>query len=181
MQTEALRPLPEETERNLHEAGLFRILQPRRIGGGELDYVAMVDVADVLARGDASVAWTVTNLASHHWMLAMFEERRRTLIWGESPDTLIASSFVFPCRPRNEGRRRLRPHGRWPFSSGVGPSQLEHACRHRRRRGRRRAGIPDFPGSRPRLSRSSRPGMRSACKGTGSHDCEIAEAFVPEA
>ena len=31
--TEELRRLPPETERDLHDAGLFRILQPKRIGG----------------------------------------------------------------------------------------------------------------------------------------------------
>jgi len=31
--TEELRRLPPETERDLHEAGLFRILQPKRVGG----------------------------------------------------------------------------------------------------------------------------------------------------
>ena len=43
--TEALRRLPPETERDLHDAGLFRIVQPKRVGGAELDYVALVDCA----------------------------------------------------------------------------------------------------------------------------------------
>ncbi|MFX5756354.1 hypothetical protein ABTE27_20635, partial [Acinetobacter baumannii] len=38
--TEELRHLPPETERDLHDAGLFRMLQPKRVGGAELDYVA---------------------------------------------------------------------------------------------------------------------------------------------
>ena len=41
--TEELRRLPPETERDLHEAGLFRIVQPKRVGGSELDYVALVE------------------------------------------------------------------------------------------------------------------------------------------
>ena len=49
--TEELRRLPPETERDLHDAGLFRIVQPKRVGGAELDYVALVDCADVLAQG----------------------------------------------------------------------------------------------------------------------------------
>ncbi len=73
-ETEAMRRLPPDTEKDLHDDGLFRILQPRRVGGGELDYVALVDVSDVLAQGDAAVAWNVANLGSHHWMLAMFEK-----------------------------------------------------------------------------------------------------------
>ena len=48
--TEQLRRLPPETERDLHDAGLFRIVQPKRVGGSELDYVALVDCADALGR-----------------------------------------------------------------------------------------------------------------------------------
>ena len=64
-----------ETERDLHDAGLFRMVQPKRVGGSEFDYVALVDCADALGQGDASVAWNFANLASHHWMLGMFDPR----------------------------------------------------------------------------------------------------------
>ncbi|MET4290871.1 3-hydroxy-9,10-secoandrosta-1,3,5(10)-triene-9,17-dione monooxygenase [Bradyrhizobium sp. LB8.2] len=118
-QTEELRHLPPETELDLHEAGLFRMLQPRRIGGAELDYVALIDCADLLGQADASVAWNLANLASHHWMLGMFEPTAQDLVWGRDPDALIASSFIFPAgrATRVEGGYRL--HGSWPFSSGV--------------------------------------------------------------
>src|SRR5690242_19840262 len=36
--TEEMRRIPPETEHDLHDAGLFRILQPKRVGGAELDY-----------------------------------------------------------------------------------------------------------------------------------------------
>src|SRR6476661_8062185 len=65
--TEELRHLPPETERDLHDAGLFRMLQPARIGGAELDYVALIDCAELLGMADASVAWNLAKLASHHW------------------------------------------------------------------------------------------------------------------
>jgi len=41
--TEELRRLPPETERDLHDAGLFRIVHPKRVGGCELDYVALIE------------------------------------------------------------------------------------------------------------------------------------------
>ncbi|MGA7327738.1 MAG: acyl-CoA dehydrogenase family protein [Rhodomicrobium sp.] len=121
--TESLGRLPPDTERDLHEAGLFRILQPRRIGGSEFDYVALVDFSAALAHGDASVAWNLANLGSHHWMLGMFPPKAQDLLWGEDPDVLIASSFVFPAGQarRTEGGYHLS--GRWPFSSGVEPSR----------------------------------------------------------
>jgi 3-hydroxy-9,10-secoandrosta-1,3,5(10)-triene-9,17-dione monooxygenase len=117
--TEELRRLPPETERDLHEAGLFRIVQPKRVGGSEFDYVALVDCAEILGKADASVAWNFGNLASHHWMLGMFDKRAQDRVWDKDPNALIASSFIFPAgRARKvEGGYQLR--GRWPFSSGV--------------------------------------------------------------
>ena len=38
--TEELRRLPPETERDLHESGLFRIVHPKGVGGAEVEYVA---------------------------------------------------------------------------------------------------------------------------------------------
>src|SRR3954453_11213360 len=79
--TEELRRLPAETERELHESGLFRVLQPKRVGGAELDYVTLLDCADAISKADASVAWTFGNLASHHWMLGMFDKRAQDAVW----------------------------------------------------------------------------------------------------
>lgn len=120
--TEELRRLPPETEMELHEAGFFRMLQPASVGGAELDYVALIDVVEEIAKGDAAVAWNVSNLGSHHWMLAMFPPEAQDKVWSDSPDALIASSFIFPAgrAKRVEGGYRLT--GRWPFSSGVDPS-----------------------------------------------------------
>ena len=95
--TEELRRLPPETERDLHDAGLFRIVQPKRVGGSELDYVALVDCADALGQADASVAWNFANLASHHWMLGMFDRRAQDAVWQQDANALIASSFIFPA------------------------------------------------------------------------------------
>ncbi len=117
--TESARSLPSETQRDLHEAGLFRILQPKRVGGSEFDYIALVDFAAELACGDASVAWNVANLGSHHWMLAMFPPSAQNLIWNDDPDVLIASSFVFPSGRARRVKDGYILTGRWPFSSGV--------------------------------------------------------------
>src|SRR6201985_2949054 len=62
--TEALRRLPPETERDLHQSGLFRVVQPKRVGGSEFDYVALVDCADAIGQADASGSWNFPNLAS---------------------------------------------------------------------------------------------------------------------
>src|SRR5258708_1149657 len=137
--SEQLRCLAEDTERELHESGLFRIVQPKRVGGSELDYIALIDCADAIGQGDASVAWTFANLASHHWMLAMFDKRAQDLIWGKNPDALIASSFIFP----------------------PGPARKVNACHWLRGTAPRPITAPSSAISRPPRSRLRKPPPRS--------------------
>jgi 3-hydroxy-9,10-secoandrosta-1,3,5(10)-triene-9,17-dione monooxygenase len=177
--TEELRRLPAETERDLHAAGLFRILQPRRLGGGELDYVALVDVADVLGRGDASVAWNVTNLASHHWMLGMFAPAAQDAVWGDDVDVLIASSFIFPAGRARKVAGGYQLSGRWPFCSGVDSSRWNML-----------AGVvssEDGEGAEYRIFLVNRRDYEildtwaaAGLKGTGSQDVTADDLFVPE-
>ena len=117
--TEELRRLPPETERDLHDACLFRIVQPKRVGGSELDYVALIDCADALGQADASVAWNFANLASHHWMLAMFDREAQDAVWDKDANALIASSFIFPAGRARKVDGGYVLNGHWPFSSGV--------------------------------------------------------------
>ena len=121
--TEDLRRLPTETERDLHKAGLFRILQPKRVGGSEFDYVALVDCADAIGQADASAAWNFANLSSHHWMLAMFDRRAQDLVWNKDVNALIASSFIFPAGRARKVDGGYVLSGSWPFSSGVDSSE----------------------------------------------------------
>ncbi len=178
-ETETLRRLPLDTERDLHDAGLFRILQPRRIGGSEFDYVALVDFAAILAKGDASVAWNMANLASHHWMLAMFGEPAQKRVWSENPDVLIASSFVFPAGHAERVDGGFKLSGRWPFSSGVEPSDWNML-------GGIVASDDEAEGSEYRIFLVHKSDYRiidtwksSGLRGTGSHDVELRDVFVP--
>ena len=117
--TEELRRLPPETERDLHDAGLFRVVQPKRVGGSELDYVALVDCADALGQADASVAWNFANLSSHHWMLGMFDRHAQDAVWDKDVNALIASSFIFAAGRARKVDGGYVLNGHWPFSSGV--------------------------------------------------------------
>lgn len=178
--TEEMRRLPPETERELHESGLFRILQPKRVGGSELDYVALVDFADVVALADASVAWNLANLASHHWMLGMFDVRAQDLIWKDNVDALIASSFVFPAGRATKVAGGYTLSGRWPFSSGVDSCAWNML-----------AGIvssdDDADGVEYRIFLLRQSDYKildtwssTGLKGTGSNDVEAKDVFVPD-
>jgi len=180
VRTEELRLLPPETESDLHEAGLFRIVQPRRVGGSELDYVALVDCAELLGRADASVAWNLANLASHHWMLGMFDKRAQDIVWGKDPNVLIASSFIFPAgrAKKAEGGYRLR--GSWPFSSGVASCEWNMLASVV-------SSDDEADGIEYRIFLVHKNDYKvldtwnaAGLRGTGSNDVEVRDAFVAE-
>jgi 3-hydroxy-9,10-secoandrosta-1,3,5(10)-triene-9,17-dione monooxygenase len=177
--TEELRQLPPETLRNLHETGLFRMLQPQALGGSELDFRALVDIGAILARACASTAWNLTNLASHHWMLAMFPEEAQDRVWSEDLDALIASSFIFPAGKAQCTPGGYRLSGRWPFSSGADPSAWNMLAGLVEAEG---GGAPDH---RVFLLHRSQYEIldtwhAAGLKGTGSNDVACADVFVPE-
>jgi 3-hydroxy-9,10-secoandrosta-1,3,5(10)-triene-9,17-dione monooxygenase len=178
--TEDLRRLPAETERDLHEAGLFRIVQPKRVGGSELDYVALVDCADAIGQADASAAWNFANLSSHHWMLGMFDKRAQDMVWNKDVNALIASSFIFPAgRARKvEGGYVLR--GSWPFSSGVDSSEWNMLASVV-------SSDDEADGIEYRVFLLNRSDYTikdtwnaAGLRGTGSNDVEVDDAFVAE-
>lgn len=178
--TEELRRLPPETERDLHDAGLFRIVQPKRVGGSEFDYVSLVDCAEMLGKGDASVAWNFANLASHHWMLAMFDKRAQDIVWGKDPSVLIASSFIFPAGRARKVEGGYQLSGSWPFSSGVASSEWNMLASVV-------SSEDEADGIEYRIfvvhknDYEIRDTWNAAgLRGTGSNDVEVTDAFVAE-
>jgi 3-hydroxy-9,10-secoandrosta-1,3,5(10)-triene-9,17-dione monooxygenase len=178
--TEDLRRLPTETERDLHEAGLFRILQPKRVGGSEFDYVALVDCADAIGQADASAAWNFANLSSHHWMLAMFDKRAQDLVWNKDVNALIASSFIFPAGRARKVEGGYVLSGSWPFSSGVDSSEWNMLASVV-------SSDDEADGIEYRVFLLNRSDYTikdtwnaTGLRGTGSNDVEVNDAFVAE-
>lgn len=175
---EGLRRLPPETFDDLHSSGLFRILQPRRVGGLELPYDAMVRVTAMLARGCASTAWVTANLANHDFMLAMWPPAAQDEVWaGEASHPLIGSALMFPPGRATRVTGGYRLAGRWKFSSGVdscGWTML--------------GGIASADGELPDYRVFLLPAQdyriidtwhATGLRATGSNDVEVVDAFVP--
>ncbi|MEQ1774032.1 MAG: acyl-CoA dehydrogenase family protein [Burkholderiales bacterium] len=118
-QAEAARVMLPETVSDLHRIGALRILQPKRWGGMECDFIAYIDVPMELARGCASTSWNVVNLSIHHWMLAMYDERAQDEVWGNDPEALIAAGIAYPQGRGQKTDGGFVISGKWNFSSGV--------------------------------------------------------------
>ena len=176
---EELRRLPDETLRDFHDTQLLRIHQPKRVGGAELEFAAVVTFGALLARACASSSWNFINFLSHHLMLGMFPPQAQDQIWGKSRDALIASSFVFPAGKARKVQDGYLLSGRWPFSSGVDPSEWNML-----------AGLARLDDNLPpeqRIFLVPRSQYKvldtwhaGGLRGTGSNDVEVSEVFVPE-
>jgi 3-hydroxy-9,10-secoandrosta-1,3,5(10)-triene-9,17-dione monooxygenase len=175
---EQLRRLPDETIADLHSSGLFRMLQPARVGGSELPYRALFELTAVIGRGCGSTAWVLGNLAAHHWLLGMWHPEAQEEIWGESPDALISSALAFARgrARRVEGGYRLS--GRWSFSSGIDPSawNIFGAIVSDEETGQSEPRMFLVPASNYKIIDTWQV---IGLIGTGSKDVEVSDVFVP--
>jgi len=175
---DALRHCPDDSVRELSESGLMRLLQPRRVGGSELPWVALIDVGSELARGCGSTAWNWANYAVHHWMLAFWPIACQDEVWGTDRDVLIASSMVFPAGAARRVAGGYRLSGRWPFSSGVDPSawnMLGGIVRGEAETGEYRMFLL------PREDYTIIDNWHLlGLRGTGSKDVEAKDVFIPD-
>ena len=67
--------VPRETINDLAEAGLLRVLQPKRWGGYELDPRVFYQVQMALAEGCMSTAWIYGVIGVHNWELPLYAEQ----------------------------------------------------------------------------------------------------------
>ena len=176
-QCEAENKVPDATIRDFQDAGFFKILQPGRYGGYEMDPEAFYAVQMKVAEGCMSSAWVLGVVAVHNWQLALFHPQAQEDVWADDPTTLISSSYMprADVTPVDGG---FRITGRWGFSSGVDHCEwafLGGLVKDPE------TGIPDFLTFLvPRRDFTVLPIWNTiGLGGTGSHDVTVTDAFIP--
>jgi len=169
------RKVAEDVVAQLRDIGLFRVLQPERWGGLEMDPLVFAEIQMALAEGDFSTSWIYGVLGVHPFQLALFDDRAARDVWSEDRDTLIASSYMpaGKAQPVDDG---FRLSGHWKFSSGS-----DH-CSWIMLGGM--VGDPATGDYRTFLVPKADFKIHDAwhvlgLKGTGSQDIHVEEAFVP--
>jgi 3-hydroxy-9,10-secoandrosta-1,3,5(10)-triene-9,17-dione monooxygenase len=177
-EAERIRRIPQATIDELHETGLMRLMQPARFGGSELGLDALMNVVTEIAKGCTSTAWVYSNLASHSWNIGQFDLRAQEDVWGTDPDALAATGLAFPCGRATPVEGGYKLSGKWPFASGIDASTWMLV-----------GAMTELPGRAPerRFFLVPQSQFRSldnwdtyGLTGTGSHDVEVKEAFVPD-
>lgn len=183
-ETERGGKVPEPVHRAMLDAGLYRLLLPRGLGGHEVDPVTFAQVIEAVAKLDASTAWCLCQ-GSGCSMVAAFlrpdvaveifgRDPRAVLAWGPGPNARAVAV---------EGGYRVT--GTWSFASG----------------GRNATWLGGFapiyePDGTPRLDPAGKPVARVmlfpverakmtdiwnviGLRGTGSDSYTVSNLFVP--
>jgi alkylation response protein AidB-like acyl-CoA dehydrogenase len=115
---ERARRLPEPLVAALVEAGLFRMLVPRALQGGEIDPPTFVEVIETIAKADASVAWCLCQASVSMMVSAFIPTDAAWEIFGCDPGAILAWGPPQGARAvAVDGGYRLT--GTWSFASGV--------------------------------------------------------------
>jgi len=174
---EAERTLPAEVVRALREAGLFRVAVATEVGGAEATPREQILAIEAISEADGAAGWAlmigVENLgfASAFLLPDVAEE-----VIAKNPEVIFSGAL----NPQGRATRvdgGVRVSGRWPFASGClhsdwfwGQCVIEE-------------------GGKPQTLEVLVPRRDvrvldtwhvAGLRGSGSHDVEIEDAFVPD-
>jgi 3-hydroxy-9,10-secoandrosta-1,3,5(10)-triene-9,17-dione monooxygenase len=174
-QKERRSPLPEIIA-DLQAAGFFRVLQPARWGGYEMDLGTFYEIEIALSEGDMSAGWTYAVLGVVSWLLGLIDDRAAQEIWGRDPSVLICSSTM-PAGTAAAADGGFRLAGHWRYASAAEHAGwavlggMVHAA----------GAAPDWRFFFvPREDYKTVDNWQAAgLQGTGSIDVVIEDAFVP--
>lgn len=82
--------MPQASLDALDEAGVFRMMAPKKYGGDEASFETQCRVLADIARGCPSTSWVATIYSAMAWVVSVFPTQRRTRY---SP----AASRAFPA------------------------------------------------------------------------------------
>jgi alkylation response protein AidB-like acyl-CoA dehydrogenase len=100
------------------EAGIWRLLAPRRYGGYEMSLATQVESTAVLAQAYPAAGWLQVVIGGHSWVLGSFPDRCQDEVFGAGADVRIPGTLAAQGKAvAVKGGWRLS--GRWQFCSGV--------------------------------------------------------------
>jgi 3-hydroxy-9,10-secoandrosta-1,3,5(10)-triene-9,17-dione monooxygenase len=117
-ENEKLGKLSDETAGLLRSSGVMRLLQPTKFGGYAAHPRDFAEAVMEVARHDGAAGWVAGVVGVHPWEAGQMDARIAQEIWGENPDTWIASPYM-PNGIAEPADGGYVLNGRWPFSSGA--------------------------------------------------------------
>ncbi|WP_438306730.1 acyl-CoA dehydrogenase family protein (plasmid) [Streptomyces sp. HUAS TT11] len=173
--------ISEELYGALRDAGAFRLLTPRVLGGSQTPLTTVLKVYEEFGRIDASVAWLVWN-ANFGFVGALLDESATGQIWGQEREPAFANSGIPGMAVPDDGGYRVSGH--WKIVSGINTAEWLVAV------------VVVMQDGMPRLTAGGSPDVQmcvlhrnqwsvketwdvSGMRGTGSNDVVAEDVFVP--
>ena len=176
---EASRGLPKEALDALAQSGVFALAIPRAYGGAEADIATLVDALETIARADGSAGWVAMIVSTSATMSMLIDDAEAKAIYGKPGAITCGVTAPMGIATKVDGGYRVT--GRWPFASGCEIST-------HRMGGAIVAGDAPLPNGMPDVrcmlfdasqTRVHDTWHTSGLRGTGSHDIEVEDVFVP--
>jgi alkylation response protein AidB-like acyl-CoA dehydrogenase len=180
---EEARRLPEPLARKAIELGLMRMCAPVELGGLEVDPATMVRMLETVAVEDGSAAWVVMIAATTSTLASIYPLEAARTAFG--PDDVWCGVAAPLGRAVREGDG-YRVSGRWPFGSGSevatwmagGCVVMDGDTPVAGPGGAAEVRLCLVPSSEVTIHDTWRV---NGLRGTGSHDWEVRDAYVPAA
>ncbi len=176
---EAGRQLPPHVVQLLKEAGAFRMIQPKAMGGHDADPVTQILFIEAIAKADASAAWCVMIGCDGGLLSRELESAVARELYADIDAATCGAAFPPGKAVAVDGGYLAT--GRWPYVSGITHAAwMQFSCRLVGD-GSDRSAAPAFvrlvaPTSEVTVLDTWRTtGMR----GSGSHDVEVNDLFIP--
>jgi alkylation response protein AidB-like acyl-CoA dehydrogenase len=180
-EAERERRLSKPVLEALKETGLLKMAIPKSLGGLESDPITRALVVEEVGRHDSAAGWTLENPVDWAFFCARLPDEGAEEIYAKGGDVVIAAQFGRPLAAKKvDGGYNVS--GRAPFVSNcldadwISCTALVDADRHPDREPEMR--MVYFPADKCEIIDTWHVmGMR----GTGSHDIEVKDVFIPKA
>jgi alkylation response protein AidB-like acyl-CoA dehydrogenase len=176
--------LSEPVATALKEAGLFRLYIPKALGGLEVSPPTLYRVVEAIARIDGSTGWCAFIGAVIGVFGAFLPDAVAEQVFGADPNVVLGGA-LFPPGTATACDGGYRVSGRWSYASGCHHcSWLIAGCFAFENGKRRMMGetpemrIVYVPRHKATIVEDS--WLVSGLAGTGSHDFNLEDVFVPE-
>jgi alkylation response protein AidB-like acyl-CoA dehydrogenase len=178
------RRLPAVVVDALRDAGVFRMLAPRALGGAETDPLSFLRVVEEVSYADGSAGWCTMIGGGYAIFGGMLPPPGAREVFGD-PSTISAGNFRPDKGVAHEVEGGYRVSGRWELASGS-----SHAGWYIAGAMVMRDGEPiTEPNGWPRMREVFVPAAQAevidtwestGLRGTASHDYAVRDVFVPE-
>ncbi|MGJ0490621.1 acyl-CoA dehydrogenase family protein [Methylobacter sp.] len=181
-EAERERRLAAPVARAMRQAGLYRLWRPKAFGGFELDPIAGFRIIEEVSRIDSAAGWNLQIAVAHDMFAPWFSDQAAQEIFNA--DAIPVGAFN-PARKAVQVAGGYRISGRTSFVSGAHHATAFIGFAHIHDGDKLRVdanGMPEtrliaVPASEAEIVDNwNTMGMR----GSGSHDVEMQDVFIPE-